>query len=106
MNLTHLEHLPVRELVPGLRGRMIHSAHMTVAHWEFAADTLLPLHQHPHEQIINVITGTFELTVGGETARLGPGNVVVVPGDVPHGGKAVTACYVIDVFHPVREDYR
>ncbi len=105
MNLAHLADLPVRELAPGLRGRMIHSAHITVAHWEFAADTLLPMHQHPHEQIINVITGTFELTVGGETARLGPGDVVVVPGGMLHGGKALTSAYVIDVFHPVREDY-
>ncbi len=106
MNLTHLRDLPVRELIPGLRGRMVHSAHMTIAHWEFAADTPLPMHQHPHEQIINVITGNFELTVDGEIARLGPGDVVVVPGGVPHGGKALTVSYVIDVFHPVREDYR
>ena len=35
-----------------------------------------------------------------------PGTVVVIPPDVPHAGKAITDCWIIDVFHPVREDYR
>jgi hypothetical protein len=25
---------------------------------------------------------------------------------VPHSGKALTKCYIIDPFYPVREDYR
>ena len=28
------------------------------------------------------------------------------PGDIPHSGHARTACRIIDVFHPIREDYR
>jgi len=30
----------------------------------------------------------------------------VIPGGVPHAGKSITESRVIDVFHPVREDYR
>lgn len=34
------------------------------------------------------------------------GEVLIVPPDVKHKGKAITDCYVIDVFYPIREDYQ
>ncbi|NLS77143.1 MAG: cupin domain-containing protein [Chloroflexi bacterium] len=106
MNLTQLDRLAPKELYPGCRGQFVHAQNVTVAHWSFWPDTPLPLHSHPHEQVVNVVRGTFELTVDGETQRLGPGSVVVVPGGTPHSGKAITETYIIDVFYPVREDYR
>ena len=54
----------------------------------------------------HVIEGRFELTVGGETRVLDPGTVALIPGGVEHGGKAVTDCRLLDVFHPLREDYK
>jgi quercetin dioxygenase-like cupin family protein len=53
-----------------------------------------------------MIEGKFELTVDAEAKILTPGAVVIVPPNVPHSGKAITDCRIIDVFHPVREDYR
>jgi quercetin dioxygenase-like cupin family protein len=97
---------PLLQPVPGARLRCVHSEQMTVAHWEFEPDTDLPMHTHPHEQIVNVIEGEFELEVAGERRTLRRGIVVVVPPDVLHGGRSLTACRVIDCFHPVREDLR
>ena len=34
------------------------------------------------------------------------GKVMVLAPNVPHSGKALTDVNVIDVFHPVREDFR
>jgi len=42
----------------------------------------------------------------GESRVLDPGVVAVIPPSVGHSGKALTACRLIGVFHPVREDYR
>jgi len=50
--------------------------------------------------------GEFELTVDGETKRLGPGSVVVLPPHIVHSGEAITASSILDVFCPVREDYK
>jgi quercetin dioxygenase-like cupin family protein len=79
---------------------------MTLAYWEIDAGAALPAHSHPHEQVVNPVWGELELTMGEETRVIRPGDVVVIPPDVPHSGRAVTDCRIIDVFHPVREDYR
>ena len=79
---------------------------MTFAHWAVKAGAILPEHSHPHEQVANVITGEFELTIDGETVRLGPGGVGIIPSNSVHSGRAITDCHIIDAFHPIREDYR
>jgi quercetin dioxygenase-like cupin family protein len=53
-----------------------------------------------------MIEGEFEFTVAGEKHIMKPGKVFVLPTNIPHGGRALTPCRIIDVFHPVREDYR
>jgi len=95
-----------KEILPGLIGRFVHSDSMTVAYWSFEPEVSLPEHSHEHEQIVNVIEGTFELTVAGEVHRLEPGAVVVLPPNVSHSGRSITRCRIIDVFHPVRDDFK
>jgi len=42
-------------------------------------------HTHPNcEEIVYVIEGEIEHTLGDERTRLGPGDLIVVPRDVPH----------------------
>ena len=84
----------------------MHSENITLAYWNIEAEASLPEHPHPHEQITNVIEGEIELIVDGEARILEPGSVLVVPPDAVHSGKAVTNCRIIDVFYPIREDYR
>ena len=84
----------------------VHSERATLVYWDIDPDAILPEHSHPHEQIVNVLEGTFELVMEGASHILGPGDVLVIPGDVPHSGRAHTGCKIIDVFSPVREDYR
>jgi len=98
--------LAEKELLPGCRVRFVHSENLTIAYWTFDAGTVLPEHNHPHEQVMNLVEGDFELTVAGEVRRMSPGEGAVIAPDVLHAGRAVTDARVIDVFYPVREDYR
>lgn len=102
----HLSEIETRELVPGHHGRFIHSEHTTHVYWTIHADAVLPEHSHPHEQIVNMLEGTYELVVDGETHVLNAGEVLVIPGNAVHSGTARTDCRILDVFSPVREEYR
>jgi unsaturated pyranuronate lyase len=93
------------DIIPGYHSRLIHSATMTIAYVEVDAGAPLPEHAHFHEQVLNLLKGTFELVLGGETMRLEAGQVVVIPSRVPHSGRAITRCRIVDIFHPVREDF-
>ena len=101
-----LSEMEPREVLPGYRARFIHSEHTTHAYWEIDPDRPLPEHSHPHEQIVNVLEGTIELVVAGESHVLNAGDVLFIPGGVPHSAVAHTPCRVLDVFSPVREEYR
>ncbi len=101
-----LDSLEPREPIPGFRGRFVHSEHTTHVYWDVTAGVELPEHSHPHEQIVNMLEGTFELVVEGTSYVLDAGDVLVIPGDVPHSGRSHSDCKILDVFSPVREEYR
>ncbi|MFK8164676.1 MAG: cupin domain-containing protein [Lewinella sp.] len=98
--------LPVQEVFPGILGRLVHTELTTIADFSIAAGTELPTHHHPHEQTSTILSGEFLFVVGTEERLLKAGDIAVIPGNVPHSGKALTDCRIIDVFAPVREDYR
>ena len=105
----HLEELmkvTPREIFPGFQGRFIHSSNMTFAYWEAKKDSLVPVHSHVHEQVVNMLEGSMELIVSGEKHVLKPGSVLVIPSNAVHSGKTYADCKILDVFFPIREDYR
>ncbi len=93
------------EIAPGIEARIVTAKTMTVAHVSLAKGAVLAEHTHVHEQVVNVIDGELEITVAGEAHLLVPGTSLVLPSNVPHSGRAITEVKVIDVFHPVREDF-
>ncbi len=106
MPTFHLPNLASKEIIPGFHGRMIHTDRMTLAYWKVEEGARLPEHHHPHEQVTQVIEGSFRMTVGSESRVLEPGDVWVIPSDVPHSGEALSNCQLMDVFQPAREAYR
>jgi unsaturated pyranuronate lyase len=95
-----------REVIPGFVGRFLHSDSMTFALWQIAAGSPLPEHSHPHEQVVHLYEGEFEMTVEGRTLRMKSGEVFAIRGNARHHGRAITDCRIMDAFCPVREDYR
>src|SRR5687767_8056647 len=105
--MTFLDYgdIAAREIAPGFSARFVHTHGMTLARVDVRPDARLPSHTHPHEQLTTVLSGELELTVAGEVRVLRAG-MIAFPGGVPHAAHALTACEVLDVFHPVRDDYR
>ena len=94
-----------KEVFPGYVGKFYHGTNMTLVHWKIAPDSPLPEHSHPHEQVVNIIEGDYELTVDGKTQLLKSGDVAIVPSNAKHSGVSHTKCEIIDAFYPVRQDY-
>lgn len=95
-----------RTIIKGFHGKFLHSERMTFVMWRFDAGTILPGHRHPHEQVAILFEGKLEITVEGESFVCTPGSVLVIPPNAWHEGRFLTETRVLDVFAPVREDYR
>ena len=106
MMLHDFSAVPVKEIAPGVRGRYVHSAQVTQGVVDLAQGAAVPDHSHPHEQWTMVMSGSLDLTVGGKLHTLTPGKVLYIAPNERHSARAAVACQVLDVFHPVREDYR
>jgi quercetin dioxygenase-like cupin family protein len=64
-------------------------------------------HSHPHEQLGVVLQGSMTLVVEGEDHVLEEMDAYALPGGIEHEGIAgPQGALVLDVFRPVREDYR
>ncbi len=101
-----LQSIPGKELAPGLIGHYAHGMNMTLGMVDIKAGSILPEHSHPHEQITYILEGQLNMKIGGVLYELTAGMYYVIPSNVMHGADAITDCKVIDVFNPVREDYR
>lgn len=98
--------VPPREVAKGFHGRYVHSERVTQGRVDIESGATLPEHSHLHEQWTTVLSGTLELTISGTVQVLQPGQLAYIPPHERHSARALTACQVLDVFHPAREDYR
>ena len=94
-------------LAPGVSGRPLFGDGAMLNLIEFEPGAEVPLHQHPHEQLGLVLRGVQTLIVAGVRHDLGPMQGYVLPGGVEHAAECgPEGATVLDVFQPVREDYR
>jgi len=67
----------------------------------------VPRHSHINEQMGIILSGELDFTIGDETKRMKPGECYRIPGGVPHSVYAPNGpVKVLDVFYPIRDEYR
>jgi quercetin dioxygenase-like cupin family protein len=85
---------------------LVHGEKMLMAEFKMDSGAGLPEHDHPHEQTGYLISGRINLNVQGEAPyEAQPGDTWSIPGGVPHSAEVLEDSVVIEVFHPLREDF-
>lgn len=102
-----LENREAKQVAPGVHIRTFWGNEILLSIVDLAANAVVPVHSHPHEQAGTIVSGKLELTIDGEARWLKPGDTYIIPGDVEHGGRTGDIpTRALDVFSPVREDYQ
>jgi quercetin dioxygenase-like cupin family protein len=61
---------------------------------EIAPGDRIPLHTHPINEVIVILEGDPEVTLGDESRSVGPGGVVFIPAGTPHSTRNATTSLV------------
>lgn len=95
------------DLAPGVRMFPLFGESGMLNLVELDPGAVVPSHSHPHEQLGLVVSGEITMTIAGVDHLCRVDDAYTIPGDVEHGARAgPQGCRVVDVFVPVREDYR
>ncbi len=106
MALIDLKNIAAKEIAKGYFAKLIHTEKMTFSFVEVKAGESLPEHSHPHEQVSIIQEGTFQLTLDGKPIIFEEGQLVIIPSNTKHSGLAISDCKLLDVFYPMRDDYK
>ncbi|MEM6761246.1 MAG: cupin domain-containing protein [Pseudomonadota bacterium] len=107
-NVYRWSELPRENVRPGVSRTAFRGDNaLMVMNWLEPGMEVKP-HSHPFEQLAYILAGRVRFTIGGETVEVGAGEVVRIPPDVMHCGEPVSneVAINLDVFAPVRDDYR
>ncbi|MDB5205527.1 MAG: cupin protein [Flavisolibacter sp.] len=104
--MSHINSIPPKTLTAGIEGHYVHGDKTTLGLVILAAGSTVPPHHHPQEQITYIIEGSLQMVIDGKDCLLEPGMYYVISSNIIHSAVALTDCKLIDVFSPVREDYR
>jgi quercetin dioxygenase-like cupin family protein len=88
------------------RKTLVYGDYTLLTEFRLEGGKTLPMHMHPQEQTGYLISGRIILTIDGEPHEMKPGDSWSIPGNVEHGAKIIEDSVAIEVFSPVREDYK
>jgi len=92
---------------PGMKRQVLaHTDQLMLVRHYFEKDWVGARHSHPHHQLVYVVSGSIRVDIDGKSFDVHAGDSFVVDGNVEHQASALEPSEVLDVFTPVREDYR
>jgi len=89
----------------GIRSRRISGDRLMASRVMVKGGAKIPRHYHEAEQMMFIFKGKAHVSTGDEPVRiLGPGDIWVVPSNVPHGVEYEGDLEAIEVVSPPRVD--
>jgi quercetin dioxygenase-like cupin family protein len=100
--------LTAEPLKGGISRRLVTGDRMMIAHVYFKKGDDVPRHSHDNEQITYILEGALQFWLGDRGEReltVRAGEVLVIPGGLPHRALALEDTLDVDVFDPPRADW-
>ncbi len=85
--------------------RVITGDRAMVALIDLKSGAVVPEHKHVCEQLTYVLQGALKFKVEGQEVVVRQGQVLRVPGNVPHGAVAIEDTVNFEIFSPPREEW-
>lgn len=102
------EEVPVENVNPSMTRKIVTGEKLMIARIKFKDGFLVPLHQHFHEQVTQVVSGQMRFWFGENKELmmdLYAGDVVVIPSNLPHEALMIGEVEEIDTWAPPRQDW-
>jgi quercetin dioxygenase-like cupin family protein len=101
------DQLPREELNERLSRRLITGDEMMLTHVYLKKGCVVPKHSHMNEQLTYILEGALRFLVGDDAKEIvvRAGEVLHLPGNVPHEALALEDTLDVDIFCPPREDW-
>ncbi len=101
--------VPVESMNPLLSRAFVTGTQAMLARIELKKGCVVPRHSHPNEQIAWIVEGallfTLEEKAGNRQVLVRAGEVLVIPGGLPHAAEALEDSLDFDIFAPPRQDW-
>jgi quercetin dioxygenase-like cupin family protein len=106
MQLYNWDSIDEEPLNPLISRRVIHTERMTICRIRLKKGAVVPMHSHENEQITVLETGTLRFIFEQEEKVIHSGDTLAIPPHAPHRVEALEDSVAMDLFSPVREDWR
>ncbi len=100
--------VPAETVNPSMSRQIVSGDKLMIARIRFRNGFIVPLHSHVHEQITQCISGKMRFWFGEnkeQTMLLEPGDVVVIPSNLPHEALMIGEVEEVDTWAPPRQDW-
>jgi quercetin dioxygenase-like cupin family protein len=78
------------EVRPGIHGATVHTPQLTATLYRYSAGSAWEEHEHPQDQITQVLEGALDFVVDGRPVHLSAGQLAALPGGVRHSATVPT----------------
>ncbi len=108
VNKLNWETVPVEVVNESMSRQIVTGEKLMIARIKFKDGFTVPLHTHVHEQVTQLISGKMRFWFGEnkeQTMVLEPGDVIVIPSNLPHAAEMIGEVEEVDTWAPPRQDW-
>ena len=106
LKLSRWDEMPVEQMSPTIGRKMVVGEKVMMARVFLKKGAFVPEHKHESEQLTYILKGALEFQIDGKTIVVRSGEVLTIPSWMPHSANALEDTDDLDIFSPLRQDWR